>query len=150
MATAIDIPSPPATAELTRWEQQWADRMVDIWREKLLHYRIRHTGALYDSLQATQRGGAARQITHRFLQYGLYVAAGTGRYYERDNGGDLQFMRHRGRGKNTADGHRERRPWFRPRYMSSLRKLNDYEARFYGQQYQGMLSSYIQQIFDKQ
>lgn len=130
------------------WERRWAEQMVDIWKEKLLHYRIRHTGALYNSIAATDYGGAARVISHRFLEYGLYVAAGTGKYYDRDNGGELAFFQQRGKGK-TRDGHRQRRPWFRPRYMASLRKLNEMEARFYGEAYQGMLADVIRQMFEK-
>lgn len=142
-----NITSPVSEADIHAWEKGWADEMVNIWQEKIIHYRIRHTGALFRSVQATQHGGASRMIAHKFLLYGLYQAAGTGNGYKRGNGGNLEFLDPAYRVKHHLGKARERKPWFAPRYYASIMKLNDMEGMFYGEQYQGLMADLLGEMF---
>lgn len=87
-----DIKRPVSQADIYAYEKGWAEEMVNIWKEKLMHYRIRHTGALFNSVQTTSFGGSSRMIAHKFLLYGLYQEAGTGNGYYHGNPGDLHFL----------------------------------------------------------
>ncbi len=95
--------------ELSRFEEGWAEMMVDIWREKIEKLRAVRSGALYRSFgfSVTGEAGRNRTISHRFLLYGIYVERGVGpaHAYEhwtraqgapprtmRDNSGDLDIM----------------------------------------------------------
>lgn len=145
--------------DIQLYEQGWADMMVRIWQERIDQLGIYRTGRLHSSISSH---ATTRQIAHTFLEYGIYVAAGTGRGYERGNGGDLPFLdpnyRHQHRldqprktgpawGGAMTSGHpRQRRDWFARKYYYSLRRLNDYEARYYGQAYQGLLTTALDQL----
>ena len=87
-----DIKRPVSQADIYAYEKGWAEEMVNIWKEKIMHYRIRHTGALFSSVQATSFGGSSRMIAHKFLLYGLYQEAGVGNGYYHGNPGDLHFL----------------------------------------------------------
>ena len=76
-----NIKTPVTQSDIYAYERGWAEEMVKIWKEKIMHYRIRHTGALYNSVQATSFGGSSRTIAHKFLLYGLYQETGTGNGY---------------------------------------------------------------------
>ena len=80
-----DIKQPVSQEDIYAYERGWAEEMVHIWKEKIIHYRIRHTGALFSSVQATSFGGSSRQIAHKFLLYGLYQETGTGNGYYHGN-----------------------------------------------------------------
>lgn len=86
--------------DLEQYERAWADNMVKFWQEKMMAFSppVYDTGMLHDSLSALMHSGPVTTITHHFLEYGLYVATGTGNGYRRGNSGkdddeDLQFMR---------------------------------------------------------
>jgi len=84
------------------------------------------------------------------LEYGIYVAAGTGNGYRRGNSGKddengLQFLR--GKKWNKGKGHRQRRDWFMKKYLYSIHRLNDFEAQFYGDAYQGLISDALAAMF---
>lgn len=86
--------------DLEQYERAWADNMVKFWQEKMMAFSppVYDTGMLHDSLSALMHPGPVTTITHHFLEYGLYVAAGTGNGYRRGNSGKdddegLQFMR---------------------------------------------------------
>lgn len=86
--------------DLEQYERAWADNMVKFWQEKMMAFSppVYDTGMLHDSLSALIHPGPVTTITHHFLEYGLYVAAGTGNGYRRGNSGKdddegLQFMR---------------------------------------------------------
>lgn len=104
----------------------WSSMMVDIWHEKIRILEIHNTGFLYSSISAlppTMINGDA-VIPHKFVEYGLYVDAGTGKGYSRDNGGDLGF--------HPA---RSARPWFNEKYYKSFMALRDAMADIYGQEF---------------
>lgn len=73
----------------------------------------------------------------------IYVARGVGNGYSRGNGGDLKFLKD----WKTNPHHRQKRDWFSKKYMYSLHRLNEFEAAYYGQTYQGLVSSFLWQLF---
>ena len=91
----------------------WNKTMAEIWQDKLRQLDVYDTGALFASVKtgfvSDQRGTV--QIVHKFLEYGLYVDAGTGNGFKRGNGGDLGF--------NPT---REPKPWFNKKYFASLKE----------------------------
>jgi hypothetical protein len=133
--------------ELIKFEKGWCDFMVDIWHDRQMQLRIKDTGNLISSVQGEIQSGATRIITHKFLEYGIYVAAGVGNGYRHGNSGKddengLQFLKKDKKGK-----HRKRRDWFNRKYFYSMKRLNEKEAEFYGEAYQGMLSTALDELF---
>lgn len=172
--------------ELERYERGWSKMMIDIWREKIVQMNITDSGALQGSLQELVTTGQVTTIEHKFLQYGLFVAAGVGKGFYHGNPGDLLFMgdkyregrREYGsrqvgaglseehmkspkfdhvtvkRGPNagkeaalTSGEKRMPRDWFFKKYYYSIRRLNLTEAEFYGKAYQGLMSSFLDELF---
>lgn len=132
-------------AEHSKWVQGWSEFMVKMWQEKMLQFAppVYDTGALSRSVQGVVHPGAVTTIEHRFLEYGIYVARGVGNGYSRGNGGDLKFLKD----WKTNPHHRQKRDWFSKKYMYSLHRLNEFEAAYYGQTYQGLVSSFLWQLF---
>ena len=132
-------------AEHSKWVQGWSDFMVKMWQETMLQFAppVYDTGALSRSVQGVVHPGPVTTIEHRFLEYGIYVARGVGNGYNRGNGGDLKFLKD----WKTNPHHRQKRDWFSKKYMYSLHRLNEFEAAYYGQTYQGLVSSFLWQLF---
>lgn len=135
-----------------QYERRWTDFMVKFWQEKMMSFSppVYDSGTLHDTLQGVLHPGTPTTIEHRFREYGLYVASGTGRGYFHGNSGKddengLQFMR--GGKYNKGKGHRQRRDWFARKYLYSIHRLNDYEASFYGEAYQGLMSDALSAMF---
>ena len=149
MQNGNNIKRPVSQADIHAYERGWAEMMVEIWKEKIMHYRIRHTGALFSSVQTTSFGGSSRIIAHKFLLYGLYQDAGTGKGYYHGNPGDLQFLDPAYREQHHLGRPRQRRPWFTPKYYASIMKLNDMEGYFYGEEYQGLMADLFKQMFGR-
>ena len=172
--------------QIEQYERGWSRVMIDIWREKIIQLNITDSGALQGSLQELVSTGHVTTIEHKFLQYGLFVAAGVGKGFAHGNGGNLLFMgdkfregKHeygarqvgaglseehmRGpkfkevtvqRGPNagkraalTSGEKRMPREWFFKKYYYSIRRLNLTEAEFYGKAYQGLMSSFLDELF---
>lgn len=172
--------------QIEQYERGWSKMMIDIWREKIIQLNITDSGALQGSLQELVSTGHVTTIEHKFLQYGLFVAAGVGKGFAHGNGGNLLFMgdkfregKHeygarqvgaglseehmRGpkfkevtvqRGPNagkraalTSGEKRMPRDWFFKKYYYSIRRLNLTEAEFYGKAYQGLMSSFLDELF---
>lgn len=172
--------------QIERYERGWSRMMIDIWREKIIQLNITDSGALQGSLQELVTTGQVTTIEHKFLQYGLFVAAGVGKGFAHGNPGDLLFMgnmyregkhayesRQVGaglsekhmkgpkfgevivkRGPNagkraalTSGEKRMPRDWFFKKYYYSIRRLNLTEAEFYGKAYQGLMSSFLDELF---
>lgn len=172
--------------QIEQYERGWSMMMIDIWREKIIQLNITDSGALQGSLQELVSTGHVTTIEHKFLQYGLFVAAGVGKGFAHGNGGNLLFMgdkfregKHeygarqvgaglseehmRGpkfkevtvqRGPNagkraalTSGEKRMPRDWFFKKYYYSIRRLNLTEAEFYGKAYQGLMSSFLDELF---
>jgi hypothetical protein len=172
--------------QIEQYERGWSRMMIDIWREKIIQLNITDSGALQGSLQELVSTGHVTTIEHKFLQYGLFVAAGVGKGFYHGNPGDLLFMgdsyregkhaygsRQVGaglsekhmlgpkfervigkRGKNagkeaalTSGDKRMPRDWFFKKYYYSIRRLNLTESAFYGKAYQGLMSSFLDELF---
>lgn len=172
--------------QIEQYERGWSRMMIDIWREKIIQLNITDSGALQGSLQELVSTGHVTTIEHKFLQYGLFVAAGVGKGFAHGNGGNLLFMgdkfregKHeygarqvgaglseehmRGpkfkevtvqRGPNagkraalTSGEKRMPRDWFFKKYYYSIRRLNLTESEFYGRAYQGLTSSFLDELF---
>ena len=172
--------------QIEQYERGWSKMMIDIWREKIIQLNITDSGALQGSLQELVSTGHVTTIEHKFLQYGLFVAAGVGKGFAHGNGGNLLFMgdkfregkheygaRQVGaglseehmrspkfkevtvqRGPNagkraalTSGEKRMPRDWFFKKYYYSIRRLNLEESAFYGKAYQGLMSSFLDELF---
>ena len=93
--------------EIEQYERGWSRMMVDIWREKIVQLNITDSGALQGSLQELVTTGQVTTIEHKFLQYGLFVAAGVGKGFAHGNGGNLLFMGDKYREGKHAYGARQ-------------------------------------------
>ena len=163
-----------AIDDLLRYEHGWADAMGDFWRERMERLRTIDTGALYRSIKAHIEQGSTTTIEHNFMMYGIYVAAGVGPAHEwyrwtkgvkikRINGGDLNFLGAEYREEQGLDKPKKVGPawggrvaggdpkgprdWISRKYYSSVMKLNEHEAAFYGERYQGLMASAITEMF---
>ena len=132
---------PVSEADLRKYEEGWTREMVNFWRERIMRLAIWDTGALYRSLTGTIHG---QTIEHRFLAYGIYVAAGTGKGYKRGNPGDLPFLKD---WKHTQHRHRQKRDWYNAKLYSSVRRLGEFEASFYGELYKGLTVEHFTALF---
>jgi len=135
------IQPPVSENDLRKYEEGWTREMSAYWRERMLKLGIYDTGALYRSVAGTIK---SQTIEHRFLQYGIYVAAGVGNGYKRNNGGDLKFLKD----WKTNKKHRKKRDWFARKYYSSVMRLAEFEASYYGQAYNGLIATALQDIFE--
>lgn len=163
--------------ELLKYEKGWTENMADYWRERMERLRTIDTGALYASIKGHLEQGTVTTIEHRFLQYGIYVAAGVGpahvwkKWTEaqggekvmRANDGDLDFLNKQYRAERELDKPKKvgpawggrvaggvpkgRRDWFSAKYYASVMKLNEHEASFYGDAYNGLMASALTEIF---
>lgn len=137
------MPQTVSQQELERYEEGWTREMMTYWRERMLALEVYDTGRLYNSLKGTlHRSGTATTIEHRFLEYGIFVAAGTGKGYTRGNGGNLEFLKD----WRTNRRHRQKRDWFARKYIASIMRLGEYEAAFYGRAYQGLMAENLKEI----
>lgn len=132
-------------AEHQKWLEGWSEFMVKMWRERMMQFAppVYDTGALSRSVQGVIHPGPVTSIEHRFFEYGIYVARGVGNGYRHNNGGDLAFLKD----WKTNPRHRQKRDWFSKKYMYSLHRLNEFEAAYYGTTYNGLVSSFLRQLF---
>ena len=132
-------------AEHQKWLEGWSEFMVKMWRERMMQFAppVYDTGALSRSVQGVIHPGPVTSIEHRFLEYGIYVARGVGNGYRHNNGGDLAFLKD----WKSNPHHRQKRDWFSEKYMYSLHRLNEFEAAYYGTTYNGLVSSFLRQLF---
>lgn len=133
-------------AEHQKWLDGWSEFMVKMWRERMMQFAppVYDTGALSRSVQGVIHPGPVTSIEHRFLEYGIYVARGVGNGYRHNNGGDLAFLKD----WKSNPHHRQKRDWFSKKYMYSLHRLNEFEAAYYGTTYNGLVSSFLRQLFN--
>lgn len=132
-------------AEHQKWLEGWSEFMVKMWRERMMQFAppVYDTGALSRSVQGVIHPGPVTSIEHRFLEYGIYVARGVGNGYRHNNGGGLAFLKD----WKSNPHHRQKRDWFSKKYMYSLHRLNEFEAAYYGTTYNGLVSSFLRQLF---
>lgn len=79
--------------ELDKYNKGWASFMVHILEEQIDKLNVSDTKALYSSIQELISIGTVTTIEHKFLMYGIYVAAGVGNsFLKSNNNGNLLFM----------------------------------------------------------
>ena len=166
-----------AVDELLKYEQGWTSNMGEYWRERMERLRTIDTGALYSSIKGHLEQGSTTTIEHKFLMYGIYVAAGVGPAHvwekwteaqggekvPRVNNGDLEFLDREYRAERKMNIPKKvgpawggrvaggppigRRDWFSQKYYASVMKLNEHEADFYGEKYNGIMATALTEIF---
>lgn len=122
------------------YAREWYDMMVRIWTDRIAMMGAVSTGALLRSVSGagfSARAADDMQLTFRFLEYGLYVDAGTGRGYTRGNGGDLEILSRSYRYEHKLGRQRERRPWFSRSWEISREVLKDHLAQIMGDEFKG-------------
>lgn len=169
--------------EIKLYEREWSKMMIDIWREKIQQLDISDTGALRDSFTELVTTGKVTTIEHKFLQYGIFVAAGVSpafvwKYWAGNipkggsgntprerigDSGQLEFLDKSYRQEHGLDEPKKvgpswggrvaggtpkgKRDWFFRKYYYSIRRLNLEESAFYGRAYQGLMSSFLDELF---
>ena len=158
------ITRPVSEADIRKWEQDWMEMMITIWREQITRLGIVDTMKLYNDITGSLSHGEQVTIAHEFMKYGIYVAAGVGNGYNKGNGGDLDILdpslrkaarldKPRSRGPRWSTKHmttgkpREKRDWFARKYLRSIYVLGDVERGLYGEAYMGTLSNVVSGLF---
>lgn len=151
--------------KIALYEDEWTEKMVMIWHEKLDKFKAIDTGNLYMSVRGEIiHEDVNAQIMFSFALYGIFVNNGTGNFYKKGNGGDLPFLgkdyrREHGLnipkrvgpawGGKVAGGHpRKEKPWVFRRYYASCRKLGNVIAEMRGEEYMSILCSTFRTMFD--
>ena len=126
-----------------KFQEEWAAKMIDIWTDRLDMLGAVRTGKLLGSVELTNKriSQEETQLTFEFLQYGLYVDAGTGRGYKRGNGGDLYFLAKDYRKEHKLGQPRQKKPWFSRSWRISLRIMANYMTRKLGEEYTGLFAA---------
>lgn len=119
---------------LTKYEDSWASKMIDIWRDRMALLDVYRTGALFRSPNAAAiaRSGLDAQMTFDFIRYGIYVDAGTGRGYARDGEGKMQMRDKAYRLARGLGKPRQKRRWFSVSWHISVSVLRDHVALILG------------------
>lgn len=131
--------------KLEKFEAAWSDMMIDIWQEKINKLRAQDTHSLETDMSGsiTHSSGITHMI-HKFLEYGLYVDAGTGNGYKRDNGGNLRILDPEYREKHHLKNKpRVKKPWFSKAYYRSVMVMREKMATIYGEEAAVMLAKII-------
>jgi len=130
---------------LHEYGKGWYDMMVRIWRDRLQMMRVYRTGSLLGSVAGSglQQKGYSMQAAFRFLEYGVYVDAGTGNGYTRGNPGDLHFLGKAYRQAHHLGRRRKKRPWFSVSWSISTRVLADHAASIIGDDYVSFYDEFL-------
>lgn len=104
-----------------RYVDAFAATMLEIWREKMALLGVLDTGALFSSVASgySIHDNEVSGVTFHFnfLEYGIYVDAGSGREVPRGNPGDI--------GRQKV---RQPKRWYRPKYYMSLMNIREFFA----------------------
>lgn len=128
---------------MEKFSRAWYAQMVRIWQDRITYWGAVSTGALRQSVAG---GGltvseAEVQAEFRFLRYGIYVDAGTGKGYRPGNGGNLEFKDKDYRRQHRLGRTRERRPWFSVSWAISRRVFADRMAAILGDKFAGAIAT---------
>ena len=127
------------TQEQEQWVREWYAMMERIWRDRLDLLGVFDTGALRSRVSGAglMMDGLDLTATFQFLEYGIYVDAGTGNGYKRGNGGDLQILDETYRYEHKMGKKREKKPGFSPSWYISTQVLKEKLGDFIGEQFVG-------------
>lgn len=131
---------------LQEFSREWYDMMTRIWRDRIALLSIHHTGALAASIQGAGLAltDHTLQADFRFLDYGLAVDAGTGKYYDtahRDRHGHLTFLSSLHRHQHNLHRKRQPRPWFSISWAVSRSVLAERYALTFGNHFYGLFDN---------
>lgn len=101
--------------------EKFAQYTIERWQEQMKKVKIRGTGELYRSFAHhvyLDANGDLQKVVYVFHFYGWYVDAGVGKGYNRDNGGNLDFLSDWKQGK-----HRKPKHWYNKIWYGQFRKL---------------------------
>lgn len=132
-----------------KYRDAWAKMMVTIWQEKIERLHVIDTYQLHREIteNVTSSGSDLSTIQHKFMEYGIYQDCGTGRGYEKGNGGNLLFL-----DEKYRDGRyepRKPREWFSRAYFASVMVLKEQMAYMYGEEFCGLLIDKIEEANHK-
>lgn len=104
---------------------RWAEKMVEIWRDRIALLEAVDTGRLFDSVGLAVKDIQAESfyLSFKFAEYGIFVDSGTGRGYTRGNGGDLKILNKDYRKQKGLGQSRKARPWLSTSWAISQRVL---------------------------
>ncbi len=129
-----DINAPDAIETRKKYVEGWNNTMVDIWQDRIWKLKVIDTMALWKSLEKLPVHADGRymelELTHNFLEYGIWQDLGTGKETPKGNPGDI------GRAKV-----RKKRRWMSPKYYSSTVKLRDFMADSIGNEFKQFFCS---------
>lgn len=123
--------------EHEKYIRAWSEQMVRIWADRIREFKAVDTGTLLASVSADAPtvDGFSAEASFRFLEYGMYVDAGTGNGYRRGNGGNLEFLGKAYRKAHKIGKARVRRPWFSRSWAISRRVLANKLADIMGDRF---------------
>ncbi len=127
--------------DLKEYGEAWTAKMTEIWRDRLDLLGVFDTGALRNSVingRFSMTGAATAQAAFQFLEYGIYVDAGTGYGYTRGNPGDLKILDNAYRHEHNMGRKREKKPWFSPSWAISRRVMLEKMADIMGDHFAGL------------
>ncbi len=122
--------------DFKKYGEAWTGMMTRIWTDRLDLLGVYDTGALRRSVvdglwQSNEDFTATAEF--RFLLYGIFVDAGTGREVPRGNDGHIERFRKENGGKK-----RQAKEWFSPSWAISKRVLMERAARIVGDRFTGL------------
>lgn len=122
----------------------WADIVLDIWKDRMMDFNVRNTGALWESLLQHvnfQASGDSNKIDFFFNYYGIYVDMGVGGEFKAGNTGEVMI--------NGESAKRRAKPWYSKVFYSQVKRLGEILAEKYGEETAKMLVGIISASVDK-
>ena len=131
--------------DFATFAREWHDMMVKIWTDRIQTMDIHRTGTLQSSVHAqglsVDAEGFSMHAAYRFVEYGIYVDAGTGNGYSRGNGGDLKILDPVVRAQRGLGEPRKKRPWFSVSWEISKKVLSRRLTYDIGNEFTGIFDS---------
>ncbi len=109
----------------------WAKIVLDIWKDRMMKYNVRQSGALFSSLQQhvlKHAGDDVSKIDFFFNYYGIYVDMGVGREFNIGNSGDV------GKDKGMLHPRRVAKPWYATAFYGQVKRLSEILEEKYGRE----------------
>ena len=135
----------PEEKDFTAFAREWHDMMVKIWTDRIQTMDIHRTGTLQSSVHAqglsVDAEGFSMHAAYRFVEYGIYVDAGTGNGYSRGNGGDIKILDPVVRAQRGLVEPRNTRPWFSVSWEISKKVLSRRLTYDIGNEFSGIFDS---------
>ncbi|WP_278365951.1 hypothetical protein [Phocaeicola barnesiae] len=147
-----NINRPAATDEdRKKYQEAWAEMMVNIWREKIERLHVIDTYSLHQQIKdnVVTSSDSISTIQHKFLEYGIYQDLGVGNGYSKDNGANLEILNPVYRAEHNMGEPRKPRVWFSRSYFASVMVLKEQMAYMYGEEFCGLLVDKIEEANHK-